>query len=404
MVNNKYDDKTEYMKGYKIRIYPTESQALVIDKRIDISIAIYNWTIEQEKNQYELYLDGKSNKKFLSYYDLINLFTKFRNENPWVKEIPHGTGCKAIQRAFNAFKMFFKTSNRFPKFKSKKHLRKKSFGIRHDTVYFNDNMLRIEGFPKGEMIYTKWHSGFSNNYYDENRLHYYNPVITKDNLGRYYISFSLIANKKSLNINFDINNPIGIDLNVKDRFVCSNGYRSGSPDLTKLKNRLSKAERAVQLDIERNKKEARNKSLEYSSIERSKRACKRLDKRRKIANKISNIVENFIQNETNKIVNMKPTTIVMEDLSVNDMDKNHNVSKNIHYSNFSRCIQVMRNKCNKYNIPFMTANKNFPSSQLCSNCGSRKKIFTQKVYKCPICGMEMDRDFNAAINLMKLAL
>ena len=396
---NIIDTDSQYMKGYKIRIYPTESQAKAIDTRIDLSIAIYNWTIEQEKLQYEKYKAGESDKKFLSYFDMINLFTIFRSENPWVLEIPYGSGCQSIHRAVNAFEMFFRYNTRFPRFKSKKHLRKMSYGIRHDTMYFENNMLRIEGFPRGEMIHTNWNSGIIRS----NRPKFYSPVITKDKYGNYYISFCLVKEKEPIEFEPGYSNPIGIDLNVRDRFVCSNGYRSGSPNLTRLKRRKSDADNLVQRDIKRYQKEARTKSLELSSIERSKRAEKRLNKLRKVNDKIANVVENFIQNEVNKIIAMKPTTIVMEDLSVKDMEKNRKVSRQMHHSNFSRCIEVMKNKCNRYNIPFKLAATDYPSSQLCSNCGSRKKIFSSKVYHCPVCGMRIDRDLNAALNLVKLA-
>lgn len=397
----KFDNNKYWMKGYKIRIYPTESQALIIDKRIELGIAVYNWTIEQEKEQYELFKANKSDKKFLSYFDLIRKFTDYRRDNPWLHVLPYGSSEKSIHRAFEAFEMFFKTKNRFPKFKSKKHLRKKSYGIRHDTMYFDGNMLRIEGFPRGEMIYTKW-----NHFNKRDKIKYYNPVITKDNLNRYFISFSILVikpdNSKYCN-NSSIFNPIGIDLNVRDRFVCSNGYRSGSPDLTKLKKRYLKANKKVHKDINRRLKEARTKHLEYSAIEYSKRSIKRSNKRKKILNKISNIVENFIQNETNNILEMKPSVIIMEDLIVSEMQRNHKIAISIHESNFNRCITVMRNKCDRYNIPFILADKTFPSSQICSNCGNRKKIFSSKIYHCPNCGIKIDRDLNAATNLMKLA-
>lgn len=400
MAFNIINEKTHYLKGYKIRIYPTREQSEIIDKRFDLSIAIYNWAIEKEIEQYNLFKSGESDKKFLSYFDMINLFTDFRKENPWVLDIPYGSGCGAIHRAIIAFEMFFKNEkNKFPKFKSKKHLRKRSYDVRHDTMYFENNMLRIEGFPRGQMIYSKWNSGFNKS----NRPHFYSPTITKDNLGRYFVSFCLITEKEEIKYDEIFYNPIGIDLNVKDRFVCSNGYRSGSPNLTRLKRRLSKAEVLVQRDIERYQKEARAKSLKYSSIKHSKRADKRLNKRRKIMDKITNTVENFIQQETAKIIKMKPTVIIMEDLAVEDMDQNRKVAKNIHFSNFNRCTTVMKNKCNVYNIPFILADNRFPSSQICSNCGSRRKIFGNKTYHCPVCGMKMDRDLNAAINLSKLA-
>ena len=397
-----FDQKTQYLKGYKIRIYPTESQANTINKYIDLGIAIYNWTIEQEKKQYELYKNGESTKKFLSYYDMINLFTEFRKDNPWVQEMPYGSGCKSIHRAITAFEMFFKYGANFPKFKNKKHLRKRSYGVRHDTMFFDNNLLRVEGFPRGEFIYTKYNTGFSA--VSSERPKFYDSVITVDNRGRYFISFSVIENKIYINYNKNYSNPIGIDLNVRDRFVCSNGYRSGSPNLTRLKRGLSKAESLVQRDIERRKKEARTKSLNYSAIEYSNRATKRINRRRQIEDKINNTVETFIQQETAKIIKMQPTAVVMENLSVTDMDENRPIAKQIHYSNFNRCAEVMKNKCNQHNIPFIIAPSNYPSSQLCSNCGARKKIFSQKIYKCSNCGMELDRDLNAAINLVNLAL
>lgn len=392
--------ENQFMEGYRIRIYPDEFQASKIDRYFDLNVDIYNWALEQELNQYELYKAGLSDKKFLTYYDLINMFTTFRNENEWVREIQYGSGCKSIQRAVVAFNMFFKSHGRFPKFKAKKHLRKLSYGVRHDTMRFDDNMLRIEGFDKTKIL-TKWHK---NPFVKGTK--FYNPVITKDNRGRYFISFSIVKDKPQSEYNYSSpsENPLGIDLNVRDRFVCSNGYRSGSPDLSRLKRGLSDAERKVQNDIKRRREEARTKSLEYSSIESSNRAKKRLELRNKRLDKMSNVVENFIQNETIKIIRMNPSAIVMEDLSVGDMEKNRKVAKMVYNGNFNRCVTVMQQKCNKYGIPFILADKDYPSSQLCSNCGHRQKIYSQKVYKCPVCGLEIDRDLNAARNLRSLAL
>lgn len=405
----KFDNKTNYMKGYKIRIYPTEDQASLIDQRINISVSIYNWVIETEINQYKLYRAGKSDKKFLTDFDVINLYTNFRAENEWCQILPYGSAERAIRNACNAFSLFFKKKNRFPKFKSKKHLRKMSYGVRNDTMYFDNNMLRIEGYPRGEMIFSKWQSGF--NYKDKaNRIKYYDPVIAKDKFGNYYVSFSLITPKPEEAYDFDNppenNNPIGIDLNIKDRFVCSNGYRSGSPNIERKIKGLNDSWGKTMKDIVRRLKEARIKSLNYDDIVPSKRAEKRMLRRKKRESKVSNTVKTFIDQQIAKIIKMKPTMIIMEDLSTSDMRKSNKkvggyISQN--FANFNQCIVSMKNKCNQYNIPFVQADPRFPSSQLCSNCGCRKKIFSQKVYKCKNCGLKIDRDLNAAINLKNLA-
>lgn len=225
-------------------------------------------------------------------------------------------------------------------------------------------------------------------------------------MGKYFVSFCLLELKPLPNDFTPLeiySNPIGIDLNIKDRFVCSNGYRSGSPDLRKLINKQKRLNRKCQKDYERQRKQARAKSVDYSSIKSSNRANKRLFRYRKTLNKISSIVENFIQTETAKIIKMNPSIIIMEDLVVSDMEKKHYIAQKTHRSSFGRCIEVMKSKCNKFNIPFKSAPKNFPSSQLCSKCGNRQKIGSKKIYICPNCGLVIDRDDNAANNLKNLA-
>ena len=100
---------------------------------------------------------------------------------------------------------------------------------------------------------------------------------------------------------------------------------------------------------------------------------------------------------------MNPSTVVMEHMNNNDILQIPRVAKLTYDAAFYRCRQVMQNKCNKFSIPFILAPKSYPSSQLCSNCGSRYKIGTSKIYKCKYCGLEIDRDLNAALNLKKLA-
>lgn len=404
----KFDDNSEYMKGYKIRIYPTKEQAELIDQRIYISISIYNWVIETQIKQYQAYKNHETDKKYLSFFDVIKLYTSFRAENEWCQLLPYGSSEKAIRNACNAFEMFFKKKNRFPKFKSKKHLRKMSYGVRNDTMYFDDTMLRIEGYPRGEMIKTKWHSGEYHN--DKStKVNHYDPVISKDKFGHYYISFSVILPKAKNAYNIDNppenTNPIGIDLNIKDRFVCSNGYRSGSPNIERKIKGLNDAWSKSMRDVNRRMKEARTKSLNYNDIKPSKRAQKRMLRKQKRESKVVNTVKTFIHQEVSKIVKMNPTMVIMEKLSINDMRKNKKVGGYIsgNFANFDYCINTMKNKCNYYNIPFIQADPKYPSSQLCSNCGCRKKIFSQKVYRCKNCGIEIDRDLNAALNLKKIA-
>ena len=75
------------------------------------------------------------------------------------------------------------------------------------------------------------------------------------------------------------------------------------------------------------------------------------------------------------------------------------ISKDICQVSFYDITRKLNDKCNKYNIPFIQAPIDFASTQICNNCGSKKKMYGNHVYKCKKCGMVEDRDINAAINL-----
>ena len=81
--------------------------------------------------------------------------------------------------------------------------------------------------------------------------------------------------------------------------------------------------------------------------------------------------------------------------------KNKHLSKAISEQCFYKFIEQMRYKCEMYGIEFIQVDRFYPSSKTCSNCGCIKKDLklSDRTYKCNECGLEIDRDFNAAINL-----
>ena len=108
-------------------------------------------------------------------------------------------------------------------------------------------------------------------------------------------------------------------------------------------------------------------------------------------------------------VRTKPYRITIENLDISEMikydgTKNQSLHKYIQESSFYSFKQKLINKCNYYNITLRIANKYFASSKTCYNCGNKKKDLTlnDRVYKCDCCGIEIDRDLNAAINLLYL--
>ena len=398
VLSKKKISKNLWHHGYRIEIYPTPEQKEFLDKCIDISRFIYNWTIEQEELQFQLFLEGETKVQYITYFNMVPKFTELRSKHEFLNSVPYHTAANTIKRACEAYLFYFNKSSGKPKFKSKKKCKTNSFETRNESMYFEDNMFHIEGLPG--LIYTKYHSGL-----DKKFRQFRQTVISRDNMNRYFVSFAILEPKpltyfEDNNIK-PLNKAIGIDLNVKKRFVLSTGKVYYGPDLSRELVNLNNKQSRVGKDINRRKKMERANPLKNCQ---SKRADKRLRALQKLYKRITNITENFIQQTTKEIISMRPKAIVMEDLVVTDMTQNHHIAKNIHHASFKRCIVVMKYKADKYGIPFIQAPKDYPSTQICSSCGNIQEMnLNQKTYKCEKCGLVIDRDINAALNLEHLA-
>jgi len=197
-------------------------------------------------------------------------------------------------------------------------------------------------------------------------------------------------------------NSIGIDLGIKDLAIVSYGNEfkvfkniNKTKRVKKIKKQLKHAQKIV------SKKYHTNKSWEKSNnILKAEKRVKQL------YNKLSNIRKNYIHQITRELINLLPYRIVMEDLNVRGMMKNKHLSKAIQEQCFHEFKRQMKYKCEEYGIEFIQVNRFYPSSKTCSNCNSIKKDLklSDRVFICPECGFEIDRDKNASLNLMNYGL
>lgn len=397
-----------YPQYRKIKIFPNNEQKEFFDFSIRASRYVYNWALEIENNQYKKFINGESSEQFVHEKDLRKLYNEFilLPENEWLKDFQIEPARYIFGRIDYSFKMFFAGYNSHPKFKSKKddyRKNKQSYRLRHDRVYFEGNKVRIPGFNRNVLIDCK----FDTNMHLSDNIKFHQVDLIKDNLGNYYIGFFILEEK--LFDYFTENNitklgrAIGIDLNGRNnrRFVCSDGDIYEGRNLKSLEKHISNMNCKISKDINRFREMERTNP----NTQPSKRMIKRRIKFRKANHKIHNIQENEIHLFTKKVINKNPDCVVMEDLKVREIRKgNKFINKALFHIELSRYKEIMKYKCNKYNIPFILADHNYPSSQLCSRCGNKKKISNSTLnYKCPICGLKIDRDLNAAINLEKLA-
>lgn len=392
------NDKEEYY-GYRLKIYPTPEQQILIDQFIDANRYGYNWALsecnlQEEKYNLDILEDNDYQYKYLSEYELDKRFTQHKKIYSLLDKIPISSYRSGIRRCVKAFKFYEQSISNHPVFHHKKIEDRdgSSVEIRADRTYFIDNYIYISGIGN---ILTK-----INTNYKKYELKLYNTIISRNRLHQYYFSYQIIREKPKVQLQHKCA-TIGIDLNVKKGFVLSNGKIYYRPDTSKLRNKIKDLESKCSKD--RKRIDDLEKANPDKNIIPSKRSLKRHNLYLKKNKKLANIEENFIQTTTTDIIKKYyPEKIVMEDLKIEEWKSIHYIANKIPGTAFYRCREVMQYKANRYNIQFQLAAKDYPSSQICSCCGHRKKDYGDKIYICPICGMKIDRDINAAINLSRL--
>lgn len=367
------------IKSIKIRLLPTKEQELLMLKSIGCSRFAYNWALNRAN---EMYQNGDK-------YSMANIrkeFTQLKKQEDfkWLNEVSNTMMVESMRNLDKAFKSFFKKKSGRLKFKSKRKS-SKSFYVRYEHLYFKDNVCNIEKIGKVK---------FKTNY-DIPNCKYSNPYCSYD--GKYwYLSFGFEVEENQTTLNKNLS--VGIDLGVKELAVV-NVLDEPIKNINKtkkvkqLKKRLKRLQKQVSRKYEANKNG--NKFVKTNNIVKLEKQIKLLHR------KLSNIRNNHIHQATNKVIKLKPYRVVMEDLNVRGMMKNKHLAKAIQEQCFYEFIRQMKYKCEFNGIQFVQVDRWYPSSKTCSCCGSIKSNLKLKdrVYKCDECGLEIDRDKNASINL-----
>lgn len=368
--------------GIKIRLKPSKNQEIQLWKSVGTARFIYNWTIVRQEKSYQ------EGGRFISDSELRKEITKLKKtELGWLNQVSNNVAKQAVKDACNAYKRFFLGVSNRPRFKRKKNTNP-SFYNDNVKLKVKTNMVLIE---KVGWITTSEQIPFSHRYT--------NPRVSFD--GKYWYL--------SVGIEHPVNKPqeltseiIGIDVGIKDLAVCSNGMISKNINKTdtvkKLEKRLRRLQRSVSRKYKMNKEGSRY--IKTSNIIKQEKDIRLLHR------KLSNIRTNHLHQETIRIVKTKPSTIVMENLDLKGMMKNKHLSKFIAQQKLFEFKRQMRYKSEKYGIQFIEAGRWYPSSKTCSCCGhvKTKLSLSERTFKCEVCSLEIDRDYNAAINLSKYKL
>ena len=356
------------LKAYKYRIYPDAEQMQFFAKCFGCVRFVYNRMLSDRIEHYNL--TGKS---------LNNTPAQYKSEFTWLKEVDSLALANAQMNLNTAYRNFFRDkSNGFPKFKSKKN---NNFSYttnnQKGTVYVENGYIKLPKLKSPVKI--RQHRSF------EGVIK--SCTISKAPSGKYHISILVETEIQKLPAS---DMRVGIDVGIKDFAVLSNGKAYKNPKhLRKSEKRLAKLQR----DLSRK---------QIGSSNRNKARIKVA----KLHEKIANQRMDFLHKKSTEIIR-KNQAIVIEDLKVKNLMKNHNLAKSIAEVSWSRFREMLDYKSRWYGRELIIAPPDYPSSQLCSDCGNRSsqtKDLACRIYVCPECGLEIDRDYNASLNLLKLTM
>lgn len=377
------------LKGYKVKIYPNVQQKEKIIKFCNAARFAYNWAISKEEENY------KNGGKFINGYKLASMFVQFKKkeENKWLRDISARATKIAILDAAEAYKYFFNGTHGHPKFKTKKRSKMKC-ATHEGTIVIDKKKIRCEKLG--------WIPSYKHNIPIGENIKYYNPRIEFDGVDFW---FSVSTEIDIIYNNIAKTDSIGIDLGLKTLAICSNGMKCVLPNISKEKKKLKRLQRkaskrySYMIDLSKQTK------TKFVNLDKSKNLLKLEKDIRKIYKKISNKTTTNIHMFTKSLINLNPKSIVIEDLDILSMKKNMKyLSEKIDNSKFYEVRRQLEYKCKWYNIEFIVADKYFPSSKMCSMCGNIKNNLSlgDRIYMCDKCGLIIDRDLNASINLKNL--
>ena len=376
-------------RAYKIEINPTDDQKSKIHQTIGVSRFIYNFYIAHNKEIYE------KEGKFVSGMDfskwLNNEYIPNNQDKKWIKEVSSKATKQAIMNGDKAFKDFFKKAKGFPRFKKKKNQDVKAYFPKNNKTDWTLERHRVKIPTLGWVRLKEF------GYIPKNSVVKSGTVSQKAD--RYYVS--ILVEETYIKISNPNNEGLGIDLGIKEFAICSNGNKFKNINKTstvkKIEKKLKREQRKLSRKYESLK--IRNKNIKEGRATRQN-IQKQVVKVQRLHQRLANIRTDYINKTVFSIVKQKPSYITIEDLNVKGMMKNKHLSKAIASQKFFEFKTKLMSKCKQNDVELRIVDRFYPSSKTCSQCGEIKKDLklSDRVYKCS-CGLVIDRDLNASINL-----
>ena len=352
--------------SHRIALDPTVEQSIALSRACGVARFTWNWALDAWNKKYASGEKVTANALKLEW-------NKLKHEKfPWVGESPKDANQQPFSNLNSAFQRFFKRKSKRPSFKRKGE---------HDSFYVSNDKFSVDGLTV--------------------RLPVIGPVRMLEELrfdgkitsgtvsreaNRWFLSVSVDTDVKRLP---KTDKSVGVDLGLKTAVVCSDGTSFDAP-------------KPLKQNLKRLKRRSRRHSRKQKGSTNRKKSKLRLAR---LHARIKNIRRDWTHKVTSKLIH-ENQVICIEDLNVKGMVANRKLARAICDVGWYEIRRQLEYKALWYGRDVRVIGRFIPTTKTCSNCGCKKDSISlsTRVYSCDHCGIEIDRDLNAAINIRTAGL
>jgi len=361
------------LKAYQYRLYPTKAQTTVLNRTFDLCRKVYNNTLALRRDSWDY--DCKS----VSLFETNKELTRWKQEYPELSSVYSQVLQNVQVRVDLAFKAFFQRVKHgdkvgYPRFKS--------FG-RYDSITYPQMGFNLD--VQNQMVFASKIGKIKAVIHRPVEGEIKTMTIRRSCAGKWYVSFA-VEHEPEIRVHTG-EEVTGVDLGLTTFAMFANGDKIENPRFFRTDEQLlAKVQRRLSKETKGTPERARRRLIVA-----------------KVHDRVGNKRKNFIHQESRKLVD-RYKLIVFEDLKIKNMQQNSRLSKSIADVSWGMMVQATKNKAEEAGSKVVLVDpKN--TTQLCSRCNQIvRKELSDRVHRCPFCGLMMDRDQNAAINIMRLGL